>query len=51
MQDNIHTEKFPYKVNAITLMSDNKQLKDLCFLSEGKYIHVNNQNEVKQFEK
>ena len=50
-QDSIHSNSFEYKVNAITLMSDNSELKNLCLNSKGKYIHVNNNNEVKQFEK
>jgi hypothetical protein len=44
--DDIHSEKFPYKVNAITLMNTNNDLRDLCLATKGKLIEVNEQNEV-----
>lgn len=39
-QDSIHTDKFPYKVNAITLFEHNRQLKTVCLDTHGKLIHV-----------
>ena len=45
-QDSIHSEKFPYKVNAITLMDSNDDLRDLCLDTKGKLIEVYSNNEV-----
>lgn len=45
-QDSIDSDKFPYKVNAICLMEDNKQLKKLCIETHGKLVHVNEKNSV-----
>ena len=39
-QDDIHTDKFPYKVNAITLLEYNSDLKDVCLNTGGKLIEV-----------
>lgn len=50
MQDTIYSEEFPYKCNAITLMEDNPKLKKLCLKSRGKYIHVNYNDKVEEFE-
>lgn len=50
MQDTIHSEEFPYKCNAITLMQDNDLLKKLCLKSRGKYIHVSYNEKVEEFE-
>ena len=40
MQDSINTEKFPYKVNAVSLMEFSDELKDLCLATGGKQIQV-----------
>ena len=40
MQDSIHTEEFPYKVNAVSLMQFNDELRDLCLATGGKQIKV-----------
>lgn len=45
--DQVKTKKFPYKVNAITLMETNKELKDLCIETKGKLIEVNCDETVK----
>jgi hypothetical protein len=39
-QDSIHTEEFPYKVNAVSLMQFNDELRDLCLATGGKQIKV-----------
>ena len=39
-KDDIHTDKFTYKTNALTLMQENDQLKDLCLKNGGKYVHI-----------
>lgn len=39
-QDSVGTDAFPYKVNAISLMSFSEELKDLCLATEGKQIEV-----------
>lgn len=46
MQDSINVEKFPYKVNAITLLEYNADLKKLCLETEGKLINVTEEGEV-----
>ena len=43
-QDDIHTDKFPYKVNAITLLEYNPDLKDVCLNTGGKLIEVQHEN-------
>jgi hypothetical protein len=42
MQDSIHTDKFPYKVNAVSLMEFSDELKDLCNATGGKQIEITN---------
>ena len=39
-QDRVGTDEFPYKVNAISLMSFSDELKDLCLATEGKQIEI-----------
>lgn len=39
-QDDIGTEKFPYKVNAVSLMEFSNELKDLCNATGGKQIEI-----------
>lgn len=39
-QDRVHSEKFPYKVNAISLLEFSDQLKDLCVATNGKQVKV-----------
>ena len=41
-QDSIHTDKFPYKVNAVSLMEFSDELKDLCNATGGKQIEITN---------
>lgn len=45
-QDSIGTDKFPYKVNAVSLMSFSSELKDLCLNTGGKQIEVTQDDEV-----
>jgi len=45
-QDSIGTDKFPYKVNAVSLMSFSSELKDLCNNTGGKQIEVTEDDEV-----
>jgi hypothetical protein len=44
--DDIHSEKFPYKVNAITLLQSNEDLKNLCLETKGKLIEVDENHKV-----
>jgi hypothetical protein len=46
MQDDINIDKFPYKVNAITLMNYNEDLKNLCLETSGKLVNVTEENKV-----
>lgn len=39
-QDDINTEEFPYKVNAISLLEFSEELRDLCNATGGKQIEV-----------
>ena len=39
-QDRVGSNEFPYKVNAISLMSFSEELKDLCLATEGKQIEI-----------
>ena len=39
-QDSVGSDAFPYKVNAISLMSFSDELKDLCIATEGKQIEI-----------
>ena len=45
-QDSIGTDKFPYKVNAVSLMSFSNELKDLCLNTGGKQIEVTEEDQV-----
>ena len=45
-QDEIGTDEFPYKVNAISLLSFSSELKDLCLNTGGKQIEVTEDNKV-----
>lgn len=40
MQDDIRTEEFPYKVNAISLLEFSEELRDLCNATSGKQIEI-----------
>ena len=50
-QDSINSEKFPYKVNAISLMQFSDELKDLCLDTDGKQIKVTEDLEVFSYAK
>ncbi len=43
-QDEVRTNMFPYKVNAISLMQFSDELKGLCVTSGGKQIRINVDN-------
>lgn len=45
-QDSINTEAFPYKVNAVSLMEFNDELRDLCLATGGKQIKVTNDERI-----
>ena len=45
-QDSIGTDKFPYKVNAVSLMSFSEELKDLCNNTGGKQIEITENDQV-----
>lgn len=45
-QDSIGTDQFPYKVNAVSLMSFSNELKDLCLNTGGKQIEVTEDDQV-----
>jgi uncharacterized protein with von Willebrand factor type A (vWA) domain len=45
-QDDINTDKFPYKVNAVTLMEYNDDLKNLCLATSGKLVNVTEEERV-----
>ena len=45
-QDSIGTDEFPYKVNAVSLMSFSEELKNLCNNTGGKQIEVTENNQV-----
>lgn len=44
--DDIHTSDFPYKVNAISLMEQNRNLRETCLKSGGRQIDVFPNNKV-----
>jgi uncharacterized protein with von Willebrand factor type A (vWA) domain len=45
-QDDIGTEQFPYKVNAVSLMEFSNELKDLCNSTGGKQIEITYNGDV-----
>lgn len=44
--DSVHADEFTYKTNALTLMGDNGELRDLCQKNGGKYIHITDKAQV-----
>ena len=50
-QDRVHSEKFPYKVNAISLMQFSEELKDLCVATDGKQVRVEENDTVIAYSK
>jgi uncharacterized protein with von Willebrand factor type A (vWA) domain len=51
-QDSVKTQNFTYKTNAITLLDqENQELKDLCLKNKGKYIFIDNNNKLHEYEK
>jgi hypothetical protein len=51
MQDRVHSEKFPYKVNAISLIQFSNELKDLCVATDGKQVKVEENDVVTAYSK
>jgi hypothetical protein len=45
-EDSIDTDKFPYKVNAVSLLEFNSDLRDLCLATGGKQIKVTHDEKV-----
>jgi len=45
-QDEINIDKFPYKVNAVTLMQSNEELKGLCLETGGRLVNIKEDNIV-----
>jgi len=45
-QDHVDTEAFPYKVNAVSLMEFNDELRDLCLATGGKQIKVTYEEKI-----
>jgi hypothetical protein len=50
-QDRVHSEKFPYKVNAISLMQFSDELKDLCVETGGKQVRVEGNDYIRAYSK
>ena len=51
MQDSAKASELNYKTNAISLFDcDNKQVRDLCIASGGKYVFLKSDMTVKQYE-
>jgi hypothetical protein len=50
-QDKVDSEKFPYKVNAISLMQFSEELKDLCVATGGKQVRVEENDVVTAYSK
>jgi hypothetical protein len=48
-QDSIGREQFPYKVNAVSLYMDNRELRKLCVGCGGKYITVKHDEKLKLY--
>lgn len=50
-QDSVKTNNFPWKTNALTLQDGiNEQLKSLCLSTEGKYIFIDKNDKIHEFE-
>jgi hypothetical protein len=45
-QDDIDTDAFPYKVNAICLDETNPELRELCIATGGKQVDVSSNNKI-----
>jgi hypothetical protein len=44
--DQVHADAFSYKTNALTLLRNNDELRDLCKANGGRYVHVSNDSKV-----
>lgn len=40
-QDSVKSESFTYKTNAINLIQNNEEVKELCIKNKGVHVHVN----------
>lgn len=49
-QDSIKTSNFSYKTNALCLYQTNEELKKLCLTNKGKYITVQGDDRVYEYE-
>jgi len=50
-QDEVGIDAFPYKVNAISLMSFSEELKDLCVATGGKQVRVTSSDVITTYTK
>lgn len=50
-QDHVGTDKFPYKVNAVSLMQFSEELKDLCIETNGKQVKISEDNSIIAYSK
>jgi hypothetical protein len=50
-QDRVGHDKFPYKVNALSLMQYSPELKGLCVATGGKQVTINEKDEVNFYSK
>jgi len=50
-QDRVNSHKFPYKVNAISLLEFSDELKDLCVETDGKQVRVDHGDVVTAYSK
>ncbi len=48
-QDSVNSQKFPYKVNAISLMQFSDQLKKLCIKTGGKQVQVSEDQSIRTY--
>lgn len=50
-QDRVNTKRFPYKVNAVSLMEFSEELKGLCVDTEGKQIRITRNEDIISYSK
>ena len=48
-QDSVNSQKFPYKVNAISLMQFSDQLKNLCIKTGGKQVQISEDQSIRTY--
>lgn len=50
-RDEVGIKEFPYKVNAISLITFSDELKDLCVASGGKQVYIESNNRITSYSK